>query len=48
MVLVGTKRGWDQRWNRWERRLLFLFIIDDDHEILGDGGDGVTDTATDF
>ena len=21
MVLVGTKRGGDQRWNRWERRL---------------------------
>ena len=21
MVLVGTKRGVDQRWNRWERRL---------------------------
>ena len=21
MVLVGTKRRWDQRWNRWERRL---------------------------
>lgn len=21
MGLVGTKMGWDQRWNRWERRL---------------------------
>ena len=21
MVFVGTKRGGDQRWNRWERRL---------------------------
>nr|DAF96751.1 MAG TPA: hypothetical protein [Siphoviridae sp. ctfrT39]DAG03973.1 MAG TPA: hypothetical protein [Siphoviridae sp. ct0vA12] len=28
--------------------LLFLFIIDNDHKILGDGGDGITDAAPDF
>ncbi len=46
--LVGTKRGGDQRWNRWERRLIFLLIIDNDHKIFGDGGDSVTDTIPDF
>lgn len=48
MVLVGTKREADQRWNRWERMLLFLFIIDNDHKILGDGGNSVTDAVSDF
>lgn len=48
MVLVGTKRGGNQRWNRWERRLLFLLIINNDHKILGDGRDGVTDAVSDF
>lgn len=28
--------------------LFFLFIINDDHKILGDGRDGVTDAVSDF
>ena len=28
--------------------LLFLFIINDDHKILGDGGNSVTDAVSDF
>ena len=48
MALVGTKKGGDQRQNRWEQMLLFLFIIDNDHKILGDGGDGITDAAPVF
>nr|DAV21030.1 MAG TPA: hypothetical protein [Caudoviricetes sp.] len=27
---------------------LFLFIIDNDHKILGDGGNSVTDAVSDF
>ena len=104
LVIMGTKRGRDQRWNRWERRLegdkdigyitgndgiggigggidyhfayasfighiaikadgiilfplhsyqilsvaFFLLIIDNDHKILGDGGNSVTDAVSDF
>ena len=40
MVLVGTKRGGDQRWNRWERRLEGKENIGDITGNYGIGGIG--------
>lgn len=45
MVLVGTKRGWDQRWNRWERR---LEGDEDIGNIAGDYGIGGTGRSIDY